>query len=222
MIEEAKGWPSGPTFEARAFTPVATFPAPYSRTDPLSVCLGKPGKEVFRKKNPNEFDMTPAVLQGVTNLEVTPSFRSQFAALEEAARLDPVGAELIGSLLVRSAFALDHEEIEDGIWRYRPSKAVLDFVEARTPELLGIPASVTLHLFDAIALNEDVKFVGGRGYGIASMVGRPNNLLTGARIMAALLGRTSWAALVGELMSMPSGIAPLKKSELAAFPALLG
>jgi hypothetical protein len=220
QIDEAKAWPSGASFETRVFTEVSTFPATYSRGEPLSVRLGKPGKEAFRTKNPNPLDMTPAVFRGELNLNVTPTFELQWGALEQAARSDPLGAELIGSLLVRAAFVLDHREVGPGIWRYQPPAEVLDYIKARTPELLGIPTRAFLHMFDAIALNEDVKFVGSGAYPIKKDVGRVNNLLTAARVMAALLGRISWASVAGELSRRPSGVAPLKEDELKCFPCL--
>jgi hypothetical protein len=223
LIEEAKSWPSGPNTTNKAFTPIAEFPALYGLDEPLSVRLGKPGKEFDRtgdKHNP--FDMTPSAFRGDERLEVMPTFRKLYLPLENVAREDPGGAEIIGALLVRCAYMLDHNEVSPGIWRYQPSDEALRYVEARTPELLGIPFRLALHFLDAIALNEDVKYVGRGQYTLESGVGRPNNVLTSARAVATFLNRSSAAAFAGDLLQTPQGVAPLNAREFGIAFRVLG
>ena len=133
LIDEAKSWPGGASTEAKLFHIVASFPPAYGLDEPFTIRMGKPGKE-FDREGPlhNPFDMTPSVFKGETDLRIRPTFKKLYIPLELMAREDPGGAEIVGALLVRAAFMLDHSETKPGIWRYQPSEAAVRYVEART------------------------------------------------------------------------------------------
>ena len=221
-IEEAKSFPSGPSTAQQVPNLLTEFPASFGLDAPLSIRMKKPGKEFDRPgEDKNLLDMTPSVFRGEADLRVRPTFRKLYVPMEQMARQDPGGAEAVGALFVRAAYMIDHKEIAPGSWRYRPPEVALQFVESRTPELLGLPFRVALHLLDAIALNEDVKYVGTGRYELEDGVGRPNNLLTSAHAVAALMNRVSVAGFVGDLLQIPRMIAPIKAADVdSAFPVL--
>lgn len=81
----------------------------------------------------------------------------------------------------------------------------------------GIPIEAFLMYVDAIAWQEDVKYT-TLGKTITSDVGRKNNMLTYARFIACLLGRSSYAEMLNKF-SM--GVSNLQKNEIATtFPEL--
>jgi len=124
--------------------------------------------------------------------------------------------------MFRSAFMLDHEEIEPGCWRYSPPDDVMTEIEKWTPAAANVPIQVFLQLIDTLALNEDVKYQ-TLGYEIQKGVGRRNNLATCAHIVAVFLGRASLVRFAGTLARPPSGVAPLsRKAAEQAFPLLAG
>ena len=192
-ILEARSWPRGPSQSQKAFVSVSP---PH---EGLTVRLGKPGKEAFRKK-PNELDMTPTVFEGPVALDLLPGFDDIFCEFEVIADTNAGGGaeqalELVACLLFRSTMMLDHLEIEAGAnrWRYTPPVEVLEIVERTVPRmpLSELPLRTYLHLLDAIAWNEDVKY--SRAATTKSQVprdtGRPNMLATCVTFILMTLGR---------------------------------
>ena len=84
-------------------------------------------------------------------------------------------------------------------------------------EYAGIPIEAFLVYVDAIAWQEDVKYT-TLGKPLRSDIGRKNNMLTYARFIACLLGRSSYAEMLNKF-SM--GVSALPKSEIMlAYPEL--
>jgi hypothetical protein len=163
-------------------------------TGNYEVGVGKPGKETetANKVNPNVNDMWPFIKKNGSFVEKSASFSDIFSELEHMANHSRYSLELLGCLLVRSAFMLDHEIIDKQIV-YKPPKEVLLEIRKDITQMFGVPLEVFLQYLDLIALNEDVKYqrrlnTKGKPYG--KNAGRPNNLLTCAHLIAVLLGRT--------------------------------
>ena len=188
------------------------------------VGVRKPGKEAEwdpPRQNPN--DMLPTIRKDGMVIEYAPGFTAIFEVLQDlGVGRNNLALELIGCLLFRSAYMLDHEEMEPGCWRYAPPPTVVTEIERWTPSAANLPIQVFLHLIEALALNEDVKY-DTLGYDIQKGVGRRNNLSTCAHIVAVFLGRASLVRFAGTLARPPSGVAPMSRTAAeASFPLLAG
>ena len=216
-IQEAISWARG-TQEERVFHTV------YS-SGPYEVRLGKPGKEAKRKgtaENPN--DMLPTIFLDGSRLDkYLPDFTEILKTLAGFRNAD-YGLRLLGCVLYRAAYMLDHKELAPRSWRLVPPPDVMTEVERRLPDASGMPVSVFLQFLDALAWNEDVKYE-SRNLNRRDPMGRTNNLLTYTYFVAMLLGALDEADMVGAVAS-GRGVARLAKASadraLAAFPMLQG
>jgi len=226
-ILEAKAWPRGSSRRDQRFTQVSPKMGNYH------VSLGKPGKESEPDwgGTPNPNDMTPTVFLDSRQLDYTPSFTGIFrefqhmgVSFDENGRASELALDILACLLFRSAFMLDHVELSEGSgrWRYSPPETVLQLLEDELPciEERCLPTRVFLHLVDALAWNEDVKYSERENSG--PNVGRPNNLLTSVRVIGVVLDRFSIADILGQ-MTVARGVSPTtQKAALLAFPMLTG
>jgi hypothetical protein len=215
-VAEAIAFPVG-TRGAQAFTRLIGVRG-------YEVGVRKPGKEADwepPRTNPN--DMLPTIRFNGEVIEYAPGFTAIFEVLQDlGVGRNTLALELIGCLLFRSAFMLDHEEMEPACWRYVPPASVVADIEKWTPTAADLPIQVFLHLIEALALNEDVKYK-TLNYDIQKGYGRRNNLATCAHIVAVFLGRASLVKFAGSLARPPSGVAPITRvGAEAAFPLLAG
>ena len=155
---------------------------------------GKPGKEAKEGRAlPNSNDMWPYVKKNGSFPGNDATFANIFREFEHMEKKSVHSLELLGSLLVRSAYMLDHVQSEIDIV-YAPPQDIVEEISRDIPLALGFPLIVFLQYIDTIALNEDVKYYTkgidrGKPYGTGA--GRQNNLLTCARLIAVLLHRES-------------------------------
>jgi len=214
MLKEAIGWPKGKNQKKRKITKIY-------KSDDFVVAVGKPGKEAapeFKRKhyitgattnNPN--DMNPSIMKKGKKVGNDLTFGAMFEQIEHLMRADMFGLELLGMLIFRMAFVLDHKKNQKNQWRYTPPKKSLIMLKKQLPEVGGVPVDVFLYFLDVLALNEDVK-MHTLGYENARYdYGRINTLLTFAHLIAVLLNRRSLARFAGAFARPPSGMAPLPK-----------
>ena len=180
--------------------------------DNYSVQFGKYGKEYYREGNKrNVNDMSPTIFRNDEKCEYDASFRAIFRLSENLKKAgDTKSLILLGCLFVRNAFLVDHKQTDAG-YRYVIPQPALDYLKAHVNEHANIPIEVFLMYVDAIAWQEDVKYT-TLGKPITSDVGRKNNMLTYARFIACLLGRSSYAEMLNKF-SM--GVSALPKNEIA-------
>lgn len=183
-----------------------------------AVKFGKYGKEYYRegeKRNVN--DMAPTIFKNGQVCEFDASFRAIFRLSESLKNKgDETSLIILGCLFIRNAFLVDHTKTTNG-YRYVIPLPALNYLKEHVIEHAGIPIDAFLMYVDAIAWQEDVKYT-TRGKGLTSDIGRKNNMLSYARFVACLLGRSSYAEMLNKF-SM--GVSPLPKSEIArAFPEL--
>lgn len=200
----------------------------YSGDHSNRVGLGKYGKEYYLNtikwkngnvgNNPN--DMRPTIEQNGAIKEFDGSFEHVFRFFQDAYKKDENALMVLGCLMVRGAFLIDHQRNTDGHYRYNPPLDVMDYLNNTLHEWDGISIDTYLHYLDAIAWNEDVKYH-TLGYDILSGIGRQNNLLTYAHIIAVLLGEAELYKLCANFSRPPVGVSPItKKLALKAFPNL--
>jgi hypothetical protein len=195
------------------------------------VQLSKPGKEAASEymgarykdghfgNNPN--DMRPEIIKGDEMVKGLASFTEIFEELQRLHLVSTEGIKLIACLLARSAYMLDHIVDSPGVWRYSPPPNIVEKIARLIPDAEGVPVEVFLHYLDALALNEDVKYL-TLGYDIKTGPGRRNNLLTCVHVIAVMLGLASIAKFAGSFSSIPRGISPIAyKTMLEIFPVLL-
>ena len=186
--------------------------------DNYSVKFCKYGKEYYRecdKRNVN--DMAPTIFCDNEICEYDASFRAIFRLSENLKNSgDTNSLLLLGCLFIRNAFLVDYVHTDNG-YRYVIPHAALEYLKEHVNAHAGIPIEAFLMYIDAIAWQEDVKYT-TLGKTITSDVGRKNNMLTYARFIACLLGRSSYAEMLNKF-SM--GVSALPKAEIAAtFPEL--
>lgn len=214
FLKEAIGWPKGENQEQRKITNV------YKSGDFL-ISIGKPGKEAapnFKRKHyitgratNNQNDMNPFVTENSKKVGDDLTFGALFEQIAELMRADMFGLEILGMLIFRMAFMLDHKQNQQNQWRYIPPKNALNILRQRLPRVGSFPVDVFLYFLDVLALNEDVK-MHTLGYENAQHdYGRVNTLLTFAHLVAVLLNRRSLAKFAGMFARPPSGMAPLPK-----------
>ena len=224
-LNEALKWEKGPTQENRIVTKL------YSIGE-YTVAIAKPGKEAApdykgarhyktHEKTNNPNDMLPHILKSGKQVDKNWTFVVMFEKIEELMHSDLFGLELIGMLLFRAAFMLDHKKNIQGNWRYEPPKKVLEILEKILPVVGGVPVKVFLHFLEVLSLNEDVK-VHTLGYtDLPQDYGRINTLLTFTNLIAVLLNRRSLAKFAGTFARPPSGMAPIPKTKVAEWFPLL-
>lgn len=214
MLKEALGWPKGKNQEKRKITEIY-------RSGDFIVGIGKPGKEAapaFKRRhyitgeitnNPN--DMNPFIMKRGKKVGNDLTFEALFEQIDHLKRADIFGLELLGTLIFRMAFMLDHEKNQKNQWRYALPERSLAILKKRLPRIGEVPVDVFLYFLDVLALNEDVK-MHTLGYENAQYdYGRVNTLLTFAHLIAVLLNRRSLAKFAGAFARPPSGMAPLPK-----------
>lgn len=179
-IQEAISWESGSSLDEQEKHVVGRLP------DNTEVYFLKPGKEAFRSAGANPHDMTISVGESYVNAR----FEDVWVHLS---RISTVSFELFRMVLVlvyRSAYLLDHEEIDAGI-RYLPRKPVanlIDEIDESSVDVLprgGLPG--LLNFLDMLGWNEDVKYHTEEGLPTFSGehkfdTGRINTLLSSIRV----------------------------------------
>jgi len=196
-----------------------------------SIKLGKPGKEAVRTynmckyhdghrgNNPN--DMRPYIFKNNLPQEhQVASFTNIFNELQKLGRANEEALELIGCLLFRSAYMIDHQEISPKIWRYEIPSEVMDVIVEKLPTADGVPMKVFLHFLDALAWNEDVKYH-TLGFDVRLGYGRRNNLLTCVNLIGVLLNRVPISKFAGSFSRPPVGISDISKKEALTIFSLL-
>lgn len=123
----------------------------------IEVYFLKPGKEVFRPKNPNLYDMTPMV-SGAGLL----SFKEIFDIILKVSLTNEGQFKKLLILIYRLAYMLDFQEIEGEKLRYAPNRQILNCIENLEKDckdcfgsygLLGF-----LNFLDILGWNEDDKY----------------------------------------------------------------
>ena len=211
---EALGFPKGEGQNTRIMTELY-------KDGVFTVAVGKPGKEAapdFKRthyktgvtmKNAN--DMNPSVLERGKRRDEDLTFSDLFEQIEHLIRADMLGLELLGTLIFRMAFMLDHIQNATGKWRYEPPKNTLAMLRKRIPDVGTVPVKVFLYFLDVLALNEDVKMHTLGHENAEHDYGRINTLLTFAHLIGVFLGRCSLAKFAGTFARPPAGMAPLPK-----------
>ena len=98
------------------------------------VGLGKFGKEFYldtiRWKNGyignNPNDMKPTVEINGSVMEFDGSFEHVFRFFQDTYKKDTDALTVLGSLMYRAAFLIDHQPIRPNVYRYNPPKDVVD------------------------------------------------------------------------------------------------
>lgn len=225
-LYEALSWEKGSSQENRKVNNL------YKLEDYI-VGVAKPGKEaapdykscrhyITHEKTNNPNDMLPFILKSGGVLGENMTFAGMFERLEKLIRADMFGLELIGTLLFRAAFMLDHKKNCEGNWRYFPPEDVMKIIDKKIQFVSEFPVRVFLHFLEVLSLNEDVK-IHTLGYNdLPHDYGRINTLLTFAHLIAVFLNRRSLAKFAGGFARPPSGMAPLPKTKIAleCFPLL--
>lgn len=216
-LNEALKWEKGPDQKNRKITELYFL-------NEYTIAIAKPGKEaapdykgcrhyINHEKTNNPNDMNPQILKSGKKLDKDFTFQNMFEKIEKLMHSDLFGLELMGMLLFRAAFMLDHKKNENENWRYNPPEEILEILEKRIPFVDEIPIRVFLHFLEVLSLNEDVK-VHTLGYeGLPQDYGRINTLLTFTNLIAVLLNRVSIAKFAGSFARPPSGMAPIPKTE---------
>ena len=196
----------------------------------FSICVEKPGKEaapnykgarnyITGEKTNNENDMLPTILKDEIKYSKDLTFEEMFEKFEIMKTEDHLGLEILGTLLYRSAYMLDHTVDGNNI-SYSPDSYVINILVQRLPEIGGIPTDVILFYLDVLGLNEDVK-VYTLGHTKFTSYGRVNTLLTFCNLISVILNRTSLAKFAGSFSRPPSGLAPItKKGAKEVYPLI--
>lgn len=228
MITEFLNFPIGDSIERQVFQPMYSIQG-------YSLGVSKPGKEYFsenikyqsglKSNNPN--DMAPRIFKGAELVQYDGSFEAIF---KEFVRIhDSVESlQILGALLYRNAFLLDHKK-ENGTWRYKPSAQAVEKIKQNCRTFLSLPVEVFLHYLELIASNEDTKY-NTLGYDIDKGFGRRNNLLTYANVINVILQKhylseedflLTFMSFAGRLTSPPSGLNPItNRKAKESFPQL--
>lgn len=211
LIDEAIHFPGTTPQDNMTFTQIW-------EGEDYSVQFGKFGKEYYRegdKRNIN--DMAPTIFRNGSICDYDASFRAIFRLSENLKNTGDTNSLLIlGCLFIRNAFLVDHTQTSEG-YRYVIPQPALEYLKFNIREHAGIPIEAFLMYVDAIAWQEDVKYF-TLGKPITSDVGRKNNMLTYARFVACLLGRSSYAEMLNKF-SM--GVSALPKNQIPeTFPEL--
>lgn len=191
------------------------------------VGVGKFGKEYYvntiswkngtKGNNPN--DMRPFVCIDGEMREFDSSFDHIFHFFQDVSKINDKALEVLGCLMYRNAFLIDHKEI-NGILTYCPPQEAINYLNTVIPIYDGISIEAYLHYMEAIAWNEDVKY-DTLGYDVHSGIGRQNNMLTYAHIISIFMGVGSIAKLCSQFSRPPIGVSAIPQSVAKeAFPWL--
>lgn len=212
-----------PVYSIHGFTIGAARPGKeaatnYDRINHYNHCTCtscKNGKRILGVRNPH--DMFPYVekenvLMSVKRrslkngtIKATPwTFEHIFSLIEDAYTSTQIqfALELMGSLMVRIAFMLDHHEDNNGVLKLSLPKLATKEMIKRLPELgddnYKVPIETVIYFLDILGFNEDIKVdVCGyrdlkREYAKSTKPqdsGRTNTLLTISHMLAAILHR---------------------------------
>ena len=226
MLKEAIAFPKGKNQEKRKITEIY-------KSGNFIIAVGKPGKEAapdFKRKHyitgetmNNKNDMNPFIMINGKKVGNDLTFGALFEQIEHLMRADMFGLELLGTLIFRMAFMLDHNRNQENKWRYIPPKRALAVLKKRLPEVGGVPIDVFLYFIDVLALNEDVKMHTLGHENAQHDYGRVNTLLTFAHLVAVLLNRRTLAKFSLAFAYPPFNQSPLPhttKNISAIFPVL--
>ena len=192
------------------------------------VCLGKFGKEYYLSSikwksgtlgnNPN--DMKPTIFVDGKAIEFDASFDHVFNLFQQISKVSEEALRVLGCLLFRNAYLLDHKNV-NGTLRYCPPKEAIEFIMSRFSTYDGISLETYIHYLEAIAWNEDVKYY-TLGYEVHKQgIGRTNNMKTYANVISVLLGVTPVTKLCSSFSRPPVGVAPITfEAAKTAFPQL--
>ena len=179
------------------------------------VGVGKFGKEFYlqtiswknghKGNNPN--DMRPTVWVDGKEIEFDGSFDHVFNFFQQVSHINTHALEILGCLMFRNAYLLDH----DDELKYKPSQEAIDYINSVIPDYEGISVEAYLHYMEMIAWNEDIKYH-TLGYDVHTGIGRKNNMLTYAHIIAILLGKGSLSKLCSQFSRPPVGVSPIAQS----------
>ena len=180
-----------------------------------SVSLKKPGKEVFVKfikhkdghKGNNKNDMSVILKFKGKRIDHDGTFSEIFSELNKLSH-KPNMLKVIGALIVRNAYCIDHIEVSKGMYRYSPPKQVVSWLKKHQEKKMLFEIESFLHYIDAIAWNEDVKYH-TLGYQIQQGYGRRNNLMTYAHSIGVITGDVDFMKFAGSLMRPPVGVSPI-------------
>jgi hypothetical protein len=178
-IQEALHWPSGTQEKPRKHIVS-------NESDEVETFFLKPGKEVFREKNPNPYDMTPFVGGSEKRL----NFADLWTELSRISLVDFDIFKAVLTLIYRNAYMIDHVETESGQIRYLPNNEVLTCIKKMDKDIGNVLSEGLfnmLYFLDVLGWNEDVKYhtekslpcFGGR---FEFNTGRVNTLLTCIRV----------------------------------------
>ena len=183
-----------------------------SKDGKYRIGVGKYGKEYYsdsirwkdghKGNNPN--DMRPTIWKDDAAIEFDGSFDHVFNFFQQVSKIDSRALEILGCLMVRNAYLLDH----DDSLQYAPPAEAIEYLNSAISEYEGISVEAYLHYLEMIALNEDVKYY-TLGYDVHSGTGRKNNLLTYAHLIAILLGKGSQSKLCSQFSRPPLGVSPI-------------
>ena len=221
--EEAIFWKKGTIIEKISY-PMYTF-------SEYQVVFRKPGKESppdynrctykDRRKGNNPNDMTPTLLKSGKVLENKFGFDNIFEMIHSIK--DERALEVLGTLLFRMAYMLEHKVNGAGHVRLDISEDALKVLENKCSNVKDVPIKVFLEMLEIISLNEDVKYhTLGYNDNFKNGTGKRNNLLTYTRLIAVLLERESFFAFAGSFARPPVGISSISNSKaFEVFPDLI-
>ena len=210
-IQEAIALPRGASTEEKVYTKLW-------ESGEYEVGVGKPGKET-KRETPNVNDMLPYIKKNGQSATIKDaSFLDIFREIERVAGKSASALELLGCLLIRSAYMLDHVVEQERVV-YKPPQTIVEVIEKEIPSMFGVPTHVFLQYLDTIALNEDVKYytlglTKEKPYGPDA--GRKNNLLTCAHLVAHLMQKTGVIDF-GYRFAQRRGVSPLSEAEARLF-----
>ena len=228
LIDIALGWPGSATEGTMIFNNIWE----YAQDSSYKVSLGKYGKEFYEsgqtgnnQKNCN--DMRPSVLKdGVVIDSVRGGFDDIFRLMESCLS-KPNSKDLLvafATLFYRNALLIDHriDNIDNKhYYIYEPPRQLLDLICSSISYYEGIPMEVYIHFLDAIGFNEDVKYFTQGKLQKKTGIGRENNMKTYTHDACCLLGHTSWADFIYNLIRS-YGVSPISNQEMASFFPELG
>jgi hypothetical protein len=124
--------------------------------DGTEVYFLKPGKETARKK-PNPYDMTPVV--GDDKIRLT--FQDVWDYLIKTAVANEEIFKMVGILIYRLGYMVDHEENKEGSIRYAPKTSVeacIKELDSQVGAIFPFGLNGFLSFVDILGWNEDVKY----------------------------------------------------------------
>jgi len=150
----AMNLPSGKSLDSQI---ESTYHMTYSGS---IIKFGKPGKEAFRTRNPNKFDMTPILYEkrngklGRTDKGF--NFFEMLKDIQIKINDDEEAGHILVAMLYRCGILADHE-VKDNEFNYNPNKLVMQWLDERLEMVGEIPPSELIPMYDAIMLNDDIK-----------------------------------------------------------------